>query len=277
MFPVLCVIFLLALWIVSQHRVKECFPNEVIPYNVDLEDTNKGTEPWTRHRIESSLPTDIVAKYPYTYFYEHDNLKYERILRQVFGYPCSKGKDLLKVVNWKIIDLEGGELNINVAYDAVLQNITDKLNSTTALDLPQDNPNSRPRIQVVHDRLLQARTHTQKEYYYAFDMEIILYREAKFNGKHVRLTCLAEYNAERKKWEVNVVELELVGIVYEDQIALFPVNAYQPNSMKYLPVSDMSSTRLIDETTITKVVDQQSRLQKQDAAASKALLSQMPS
>jgi len=53
-------------------------------------------------------------------------------------------------------------------------------------------------------------------------METILYRESKFIGKHVRFQVIV------KKKKVSVCEALVLGVVSEDQIALYPVVASDP-------------------------------------------------
>ena len=58
---------------------------------------------------------------------------------------------------------------------------------------------------------------------------MILYREAKYHGKHVSFIVLVEKN---KQWNVKVLDAKVKGIVFEDKIALYPVqgnDAYQTN------------------------------------------------
>jgi hypothetical protein len=253
----------------SPKRKEEHF--EVIGFNGDIDDQNKGPEPWMRHSVQSSLPMNIEVKYPTTYFYEYDNATYDIALKKTFGFPCKKGRDLLDVNQWKLVDLSGEILNIDEPYNAMLQDTKKKLNDSEYLWLPHDNPNMRPDIQIVHDRLIDLRLNTSTRFKYAFTTEYILYRESKYHGKHVRVTTIVEYDESTKKWGVYVVEIELLGIVSEDQIGFFPVAFTDVGRTSLAEKLDASPSVLLTEKDIDQVVAKQSSLQQKNIMTNIAL------
>jgi hypothetical protein len=68
-------------------------------------------------------------------------------------------------------------------------------------------------------------------------MELLLYRENKYQGKHVSVSCTAKHKL-FSGWYINVVAVDIIGVVPEDQIALFPVDATNPFEIQQLLVDN---------------------------------------
>ena len=200
-----------------------------LPWNEDIAYSNDTSDDVVkRHRMEDSIPVEKVSLYPTAYYYEYGNAEYEERLRRTFRNLCTTLQLSLHPNDWK------GPFVPDVASKRTMRQYADivpylekTLNSSEYLTLPGDNPKSRPNIQVVHDRWLQ---------YYAsndgsmlrYDIEVLLYREAKFEGKHVALSVIKHKNK-----GLEVVAARVVGVVPEDKIILFPVTLHDPLNNTY--------------------------------------------
>jgi hypothetical protein len=85
-------------------------------------------------------------------------------------------------------------------------------------------------------------------------MEIILYREAKYHGKHVRLQVVMDGPK-----VIGVMSMNILGIVFEDQFGLFPVVHSDKTDLENLNVPFDSNPLagyppIIDETVIPEEV-----------------------
>jgi hypothetical protein len=112
------------------------------------------------------------------------------------------------------------------------------------------NPDKQSVIQVVHDILHSYKVHNNSDGMYLIDMERLLYRENKHHGKDVNITCTAK--KVNKGWVVNVVVVDLIGVVPEEDIALFPVIPSNPFDKGQLKVDDdinMTSQQDIEKRT----------------------------
>lgn len=179
-----------------------------------VQQTNAGTEPWNHHPIQSIL-YDPVLQYPNLYANEMNNLTFERRLQRVFEVSddCS-GK-------WSrtfIPDKDTPE-DVLKAYTRLLTFIQDRFKSTSLFDLCADT--ERFKIQVVHDVWTEYQN-SLADNSYKITMETILYRESKFIGKHVRFQGIV------KKKRVSICQALVLGVVSEDQIALYPTVASDP-------------------------------------------------
>lgn len=220
----------------------------VLSSNADIDYSNSGPDPWNHHQVTGSIPLDLVPKSNRPYYYEFDNAEYDTALKDTFKYPCAHAADILKVTDWIIVDLSAdseARSEVATAYDKTITYIAEKVNASEYLQLPYDNPNKRPAIQVVHDVIVQAKKHVRDNFKYVLSIEIILYRESKFHGKHVSMTSITTYDPNKKKWNFYIVEVNVLGIVYEDQIGMFPVVANYDQ-----PIVGVSFDTLLESTPI---------------------------
>ena len=225
------------------------FNPKIKGYNDDLHYENQSEKPWQHHDVQGSLPVDPVVKYSKAYYYEFDNKKYMDKLKIALAVPCALLADAVNDSSWSApyqLDMDNiDDTNVDVskevkeAYDACIENVATKLNSSSAMILPGyiDKASSKPEtensaisadIQIVHDVMRSYRMHLKEKSMYLIDIELLLYRENKFEGKHVKLSCTAKFLPNRKVWFTNVVAVDILGVVPEDHIALFPVNASNP-------------------------------------------------
>lgn len=228
-------------------------------YNDDLQYDNQGNKPWQHHDVQGSLPVDHVVKFNKAYYYEYDNKKYTDRLKTALAVPCSLLADAVNDSSWSIpysLNQENREnldsnatqevtQEVNDAYKACIENVATKLNKSPAMVLPgyidkteEDGSASSADIQVVHDIMKSYRKHLKEKSMYLVEMELLLYRENKFEGKHIKLSCTAKFLPNKKVWFTNAVAVDLIGVVPEDQIALFPVNASNPFDIRNLRIDN---------------------------------------
>lgn len=97
-------------------------------------------------------------------------------------------------------------------YDKIFDFVAKRLQGGR-MDLPGDV--KKDKIQIVHDIMLRYRTHGVYPSYYMFDIDMILYRHGRFQGKHVKL--VAVINGMNND-NINIILAEIVGAVSEDNI-----------------------------------------------------------
>jgi hypothetical protein len=269
----------IVLWVFvnASSKKPEQFVSE---WNSDIAYSNKGPEPWNRHPISSSLPIDLVPKSNKPYYYEFDNAEYDIAISKTFKYPCKKSGEILKVSDWTIVNLAEDSVSRSgaaTAYSKALSYIDDKLNTSEYMQLPYDNPKKRPRIQIVHDVLVQVKQHIRDEFKFVLSMELVLYRESKFHGKHVSMSVITEYDRDKKEWMFYVVEINVLGIVYEDEIGMFPVVASYSDPVAAtgsgVPYEMLTKNNpiILNDGVISEVVDVQNRKMTQNIATQKAI------
>ena len=86
------------------------------------------------------------------------------------------------------------------------------------MDLPSED--KKHKIQIVHDIMLRYRKHKVYPSYYMFDIDMILYRAGKFQGKHVKLVAITNGTI------INVILVKIVGVVSEDNIVIYPYTSF---------------------------------------------------
>ena len=205
------------------------------PYNIRLMYENTGEYPWNRHTINSSIPYDVNIKKEAgnVYYYEFDNNTYNNKLKEIFKSNCEEliiaveGSIWNKWQNPKILNKNSEKDKLKLYYDKIFDFVNKKLN-TDIMDLSGED--KKQRIQIVHDILLRYRTHKKYPSYYMFDIDMILYRSGKFQGKHVKLVVVT--NNEK----INIILVKIVGVVSEDNIVIYPYTSYDKlNITEYQP------------------------------------------
>lgn len=228
----------------KNNRLTESFADSPAAANSDLIQTNpdiKGAPaaPWQRHPVNDSIPIDPQSKYKNAYYNELSNGDFQSALAMVFQMPCDEQKRTQAVVDatsdWDMGVLPPTNPFVEEAYNAAVKLISDRIETTpppVALALPGDTN----RIQMVHDRLesyklgIKGRSSENK---ILMTIEFIFYRFSKYHGKHVKMLVLAEPKSDPNdlspsdimEWMISVVASRVEGIVYEDNIGLYPVVA----------------------------------------------------
>lgn len=224
------VIIIIGIFIILSNRCIEQFKElekdeEYNAYNTRLSYRNTNELPWERHEIYSSIPQDITVKYKDAYYYEYGNEEYERKLREIFKNNCNKLIMVVEGTNWSkwINPKKNNKPDILLSYYNNIYNfIYESINNSDILNLP-NNDSSHNKIQIVHDILRRYRFNTDDPSYLLFDIDLVLYREGKLQGKHFKFFVM--YNNK----SINVVALKLIGVVSEDNIIMHPVLANDQN------------------------------------------------
>lgn len=207
----------------------------------DLVHVNKGQSPWMRYAVHTSTLADPVIKYKNAYYYEMTNGEYETALKHIFSMEtCNTLSQASQFSNWAKAQSPAELMGTawSGVYEVWMAEFQRKLNDAAELKLPSDQTN----IQVVHDRWISAYRHVTDTTLLRMDIEAILYRFGKPHGKHVSMSVIAKRTDSEGKfanpidWNFAVVAMEILGIVPEDQIAIFPVvanNPFDPPELAY--------------------------------------------
>lgn len=205
----------------------EKFEDHYPGYNVTLKYSNDSSNVVDRHPIHDSLVQNLNFKYKNAYNYELENKEYEQALIQTFklGQTCLMKTDYTEPqpVN-RVLDA-----TIEESYQKAIQMIQSMIKESTFFNLPDGQSQTINPIQMVHDTLISYQLHKVIPNHYLLYIDSILYREAKYHGKHVSFIVMVEKN---KQWTITILDAKVKGIVFEDKIALFPVQGndrYQTN------------------------------------------------
>ena len=226
--------------------------DKVIAYNDELLYANNGNKPWEHHDVQRSIPDDPKVKFTNAYYYEFDNKTFLQNVKIALVVPCDLLADAVLTSNWsnKIDPSIQNNLTdeITDAYNNCLKYIDSQINNAESMILPSDIKLAiRSKIQIVHDIFKSYKIHNDSKSMYLIHMELILYRQAKYNGKHIEVTCTAK--KKNNLWIIHVVAIRILGIVAEEDIGLYPVLPSNPFSVEQLPVQyDLSVVKSIKNT-----------------------------
>jgi len=195
------------------------------PYNIRLMYENTGEYPWNRHTINSSIPYDVNIKKEAVnvYYYEFDNNTFNSKLKEVFKSNCEEliiaveGSEWNNWINPKTLKDNDEKSKLKLYYDKIFEFAIKRLNSNI-MNLPGED--KKQKIQIVHDIMLRYRKHKLYPSYYMFDIDMILYRAGKFQGKHIKLVAITNGTT------INVILANIVGVVSEDNIVIYPYTSY---------------------------------------------------
>ena len=207
------------------------------PYNTRLMYGNTGEYPWNRHAINSSIPYDVNIKKEAVnvYYYEFDNKTFNDKLKQVFKSNCEELIIAVEGSKWnawqnpKTLGSVTEKDRLKSYYDKIFDFVAKRLQSGI-MDLPGED--KKQKIQIVHDIMLRYRTHSVYPSYYMFDIDMILYRAGKFQGKHVKLVAVISgmngiggMNG-MNGVNINIILTKIVGVVSEDNIVIYPYTSF---------------------------------------------------
>ena len=226
--------------------------NKIVAQNDELIYTNSGNKPWEHHDVQRSLPIDPKVKFTNAYYYEFDNVIYLKNIKTALIVPCELLADAVLTSNWsESIDpsIENKLTNqITDAYNNCLNYINTQINNAESMILPSDiKLTVRSKIQIVHDIFKEYKIHNTGSSMYLINMQLILYRQAKYNGKHVDVTCTAK--KKDNMWIIHVVAVRIIGIVAEEDIGLYPIIPSNPYGIDQLYIQDdISVIKSINDT-----------------------------
>ncbi len=179
--------------------MKNCIENfAILPYNSKINTTNKSNTLKDRHQIDS-IDIDITTN-ENSYYYEFSNEKYLELLISMFNPSTPEKYIILRNNEWQT-EIDS---NITAIYNKAYQFISNKIAENT------------PDIQIVHDLLIQYKKDEEKQEY-LLEIDMILYRNYKLNGKHVKFIIYVNHTRER------VIDINIKGVVGEDKIGLHPI------------------------------------------------------
>jgi hypothetical protein len=195
------------------------------PYNIRLMYENTGEYPWNRHTINSSIPYDVNIKKEAVnvYYYEFDNKTYNNKLKDIFKSNCEEliiaveGSEWNNWINPKTLSNSDEKNKLKKYYDKIFEFVIKRLKSPI-MDLPSED--KKQKIQIVHDIMLRYRKHKLYSSYYMFDIDMILYRSGKFQGKHIKLVAITNGIT------INIILVKIIGVVSEDNIVIYPYTSY---------------------------------------------------
>lgn len=183
------IVIILVLIIIYIMTMKNCFESFAIYKN----NTN------VKSSLIDSVNVDIITP-ENTYYYEFSNEKYLELLINMFNPSPPEKYIILRNVEWE------NEMNSNIKaiYNKAYQYISNKISETT------------PDIQIVQDLLIKYKKDEIKNEY-LLDIDMILYRNYKINGKHINFLIYVNHTRER------VIDIAIKGVVGEDKIGFHPV------------------------------------------------------
>tara|TARA_B100001778_G_C18605378_1_gene639491 strand:- start:7203 stop:7862 length:660 start_codon:yes stop_codon:yes gene_type:complete len=193
------IVIILVLIIIYFMTMKNCIENfAILPYNSKINTTNKSNTLKDRHQIDS-IDIDITTN-ENSYYYEFSNEKYLELLISMFNPSTPEKYIILRNNEWQT-EIDS---NITAIYNKAYQFISNKIAENT------------PDIQIVHDLLIQYKKDEEKQEY-LLEIDMILYRNYKLNGKHVKFIIYVNHTRER------VIDINIKGVVGEDKIGLHPI------------------------------------------------------
>jgi hypothetical protein len=197
-------------------------PEIPVAYNARFNYSNKGVDnnlPWNHHIISSVYPHDIISSDKTKYYFEFTNSDYEAKLKKVlYDNNINNLIKYVEGIEWsewvypeKFTNKEYLLSEYNKVYDLILE----KINASPELKLNDET--DLYKIQIVHDIFKRYKLNKNKSDEYMFDIDILLYKESKLNGKHINILVIVD------GVKIDFVFIKLVGVVHQDNIYLFPV------------------------------------------------------
>jgi len=192
--------------------------------NALLQYENTGPNVWDRHPVQTSVLTDMKAKFDKAYNYELENEAYKQALFKTFNVS----KTCINEPDWGVVEPNNRTVPSTVvtAYEEAIRTISNILKTSEHLRLPGESLRTFNPIQVVHDKLISYRRNKRTPAV-LLEIQMVLYREAKYHGKDVSMMVLVDRN--KGSWSVKVVDAWISGVIFEDKIALFPVQGVDSN------------------------------------------------
>lgn len=211
------IFILLVIWV----RRVEYFASA---YNAQLQYKNSGDGIHQRAPVHTSIMDNIDFKYKKAYNYEMENKEYGDALRKTFKIEkvcidtnSDNWNEQIEVVNDVPLDLK-----LEQTYKYTIDYIQNKLKESEFFQLPDMQINS---IQVLHDILLNYQTHKILPLS-IYTIQLVLYRESKYHAKDVGM--IVRVDKEKGMYIIDVLDVWINGIIFEDKFGMFPVIANDP-------------------------------------------------
>ena len=196
--------------------MKSCFEYFITPYNYKTNLANKSNALIDRHPIDS-INTDVSSPIN-SYYYEFSNTQYLEILNDMFKPSNPEKYILLRNIEWNS-DIDE---SITPIYNKAYLFISNTISKFT------------PDVQIVHDILKQFKANKDSQEY-LLDIDMILYRNYKLNGKHVNFLVYVGHSTEK------MIDIEIKGIVGEDKIGFHPITPHtnESNFQEYKEINTL--------------------------------------
>lgn len=181
------------------------------------------------------------------YYNEMSNAEFEELLHQTFPYPCYKLSIANDAPAWdpkktaEAADDDSGR-------DKILKYVEKGINANAAFKDP--NLVDSVQFQIVDYKVVGKWRHKFQPLFYKYRIKVLVYREGKYHGKQLLLTALVRGSV------IDIVQIAVIGIVFEDKIALYPVAwANQEDNLE----SDAENyqTIIFDNDDAQKIIDRQ--------------------
>jgi len=191
----------------------------VINFNIEKFNINNNyrsieENPWDRNDIYSLIPYDIKAKKNDLYFYEYGNDEYEKKLNEIFNNKCTT-ENLILILegnnwsNWINPSKSNNNYLILDYYNKIYNFIYNKINDSDILKLPNNTNNN---IKIIKDKLINIKNNLDDTSYYMFDIELLLYRDNKPLGKHVKFIVISN------NINIYIIYIKIIGVINENNI-----------------------------------------------------------
>lgn len=207
--------------------------------------------------VIKSVPLDLTTKYPNAFYHEMNNADFEKALKLTFASDktCSPLKMALQNKDWKLIG-QDEPFGIQQIYENVaIKGMRTMLkNSPHFAKVPGV-------VQIVYEDRQKTFKHVTSPNTYLIYSEMIMYRENKYHAKHVATNIVLKQNA-KDVWEYQVVTVEVLGILFEDKVAMYPVSANNPFDRHEMIFDEnpyvQAPAVLLDNETVISLVQKQS-------------------
>lgn len=207
--------------------------------------------------IVKSVPLDLNTKYPNAFYHEMTNAEFETALKQTFAsnQTCIPLKMALQIKDWILIGKDE-PFGLQQIYETVAVNgmRTSIKNSSYFATVPGV-------VQIVYEDRQKTFKHISLPNTYLIYAEMIMYREHKYHAKHVATNIVLKQNTS-DVWEYQVVSIEVLGILFEDQVAMYPVSANNPFERNQMTFDEnpyvQAPAVLLDNDTVLSLVQKQS-------------------
>ena len=195
----------------------EAFEEDYPGYNSTIQYANMSPDIRDRHPIHSVLTNQLNFRYKKAHNYELENKAYTDALKTTFKLKnvCLPTQDYTEQqpLNRTL------PASIEDAYKKTVSYVDQNIKGSSHFDLPDGSAQVVNPIQMVHDRLIAYQVHKTIPDDYLLYIDFILYRDGKYHGKHVRSIAHVQKN---KGWNITILDIWVKGVIFEDQIALFP-------------------------------------------------------
>jgi len=254
--PLLTVLLLLLVSILLMVRNREYFAIPIADNEV-LAQKNPTDNIWDRQEIQDSLPIDYIVQYPNTYYYELSNEEFLNALTHTFIRSMIQMNGAEWTIETPVDRSHIPPKDISSGYNLIVPWLEEKINSSGNFNIPGDK--TAP-FQIIHDYWKSWSSSIFIPNRFLYTVDVLIFREAKNHAKHTSFKIVVE-NEKIK----GIIEMGIVGIVFEDKFGLFPVshsdktdleNLYQPYDAN--PLASNPST-LIDDNVVNIEIDKRER------------------